>query len=322
MCYVLDEPSIGLHPADHDRLIDCIRELQQQGNTIVIVEHDEATMRAADLLIDIGPGAGSHGGSIISHGTPSQVAKDKKSLTGAYLRGSKRITIPTARRKANKSDWLKLSDVTTHNLKNVTAEIPLGLLVGISGVSGSGKSSLINDTLAPGIAKNLGLVGPAPGPHKKLTGANKIDKLIPIDQSPIGRSPRSCPATYAGVLVEIRKLFASTRESKTRGFSSSRFSFNSPAGQCERCKGHGVERIEMNFLSDLFITCTRCGGKRFNRQTLQVRFKGASVADVLDMSIGDAAEFFDNVPRVQRLLQSLVDVGVGVRALGAIVDHA
>lgn len=316
VCYVLDEPSIGLHPADHDRLIDCMRELQQQGNTVVIVEHDEATMRAADLLVDIGPGAGSHGGVIVSQGTPKQVAKDKASLTGDYLSGRRRVPIPDQRRQPNKSQQLVLKGVTTHNLKNVTVEFPLSMLIGISGVSGSGKSSLINDTLYPALAKKLGLSVPRPGPHKSLSGTGLIDKLIPIDQAPIGRSPRSCPATYAGVLDEIRKVFATTRESKTRGFNASRFSFNSAAGRCELCKGHGVERIEMNFLSDLFVTCTRCGGKRFNRQTLQVRFKGASVADVLDMSVDEATEFFENVPRIQRLLQSLQAVGLGYLHLG------
>ncbi|MGB7329389.1 MAG: excinuclease ABC subunit UvrA [Rubripirellula sp.] len=314
VCYVLDEPSIGLHPADHDRLIDCIRQLQTQGNTVVIVEHDEATMRHADFLVDVGPGAGKHGGRIISRGTPDEVASDPNSLTGAYLQGTRSVPIPKTRRETK--DWLTITDVTTHNLKKVTAEFPLGTLVGISGVSGSGKSSLVNDTLYPALAKKLGLVSAKPGPFKSLRGATKIDKLIPIDQAPIGRSPRSCPATYAGVLDEVRKVFARTREAKTRGFSTSRFSFNSKEGQCELCKGHGVERISMNFLSDLFVTCTRCAGKRFNRQTLQVRFKGASVADVLEMSIDGAAEFFENVPKIHRQLVSLQDVGLGYVHLG------
>ncbi len=316
VCYVLDEPSIGLHPADHDRLIECVRDLQQHDNTVVIVEHDEATMRAADFLVDIGPGAGSHGGHIISQGTPQQVAADKNSVTGQFLSGKRRVPIPETRRQPNRSQWLTIKEVTTHNLKNVTVKFPLGTLIGVSGVSGSGKSSLVNDTLYPALAKKLGLVTSKAGAHKSLSGAKHIDKLIPIDQAPIGRSPRSCPATYAGVLDEVRKVFAATRESKTRGFSASRFSFNSAAGRCELCKGHGVERIEMNFLSDLFVTCTRCGGKRFNRQTLQVRFKGASVADVLDMSIDDAAIFFENVPRIQRLLNSLQTVGLGYVHLG------
>lgn len=314
VCYVLDEPSIGLHPADHDQLIDCIRQLQTQGNTVVIVEHDEATMRHADFLVDIGPAAGKLGGQIISQGSPDQVAGDGASLTGQYLCGAKRIPIPENRRRAKQ--WLTITDVTTHNLKHVTADVPLGCLVGVSGVSGSGKSSLINDTLYPALANKLGLVGAKPGPFKSLRGANHIDKLIPIDQAPIGRSSRSCPATYAGVLDEIRKVFAKTREAKTRGFSTSRFSFNSRDGQCELCKGHGVERITMNFLADLFVTCSRCGGKRFNRQTLQVRFKGASVADVLDMSIDDAAEFFENVPKIHRQLRSLQTVGLGYIHLG------
>ena len=316
VCYVLDEPSIGLHPSDHDRLIDCVRELQHQGNTVVIVEHDEATMRAADYLVDIGPGAGTHGGRIISRGTPEQVISDKASITGQYLSGALRVVASNPRREPQRSNSVVLKGVTTHNLKNVTVEFPLGLLIGVSGVSGSGKSSLISDTLYPALAKKLGLTTNEPGPYQGLTGAGKIDKLIPIDQAPIGRSPRSCPATYSGVLDEVRKVYAATREAKTRGFTASRFSFNSAAGRCELCKGHGVERIEMNFLSDLFVTCSRCGGKRFNRQTLQVRFKGASVADVLEMSIDEAADFFENVPRLARLLASLQDVGLGYLHLG------
>ncbi|KAA1262536.1 UvrABC system protein A [Rubripirellula obstinata] len=314
VCYVLDEPSIGLHPADHGRLIDCIKELQSQGNTIVIVEHDEATMLAADRLVDIGPGAGKHGGHIIAEGTPKQVIKNRKSLTGQYLSGKEQVTIPDQRRTAK--HWITITDASLNNLKNVTAKIPLASLVGISGVSGSGKSSLISDTLYPALAQKLGLQTPAPGPLKSIRGATKIDKLVPINQTPIGRSPRSCPATYAGVLDEVRKVFAATRQAKTRGFSTSRFSFNSKSGQCELCKGHGVERIAMNFLSDLFVTCTRCGGRRFNRQTLQVRFKGANVADVLEMSIDGAAEFFENVPKISRLLASLQDVGLGYLHLG------
>ena len=316
VCYVLDEPSIGLHPADHDRLLDCLRELQTQGNTVVVVEHDEATMRAADFLVDIGPQAGKHGGRIISQGTPSQVMKDRKSLTGKYLNGTLRVTEPRPRREPKRGKAMVIKDVTTHNLKNVTASFPLGCLIGVSGVSGSGKSSLINDTLFPALAKKLGLVGNRPGPFRGLTGGSQIDKLIPIDQTPIGRSARSCPATYSGALDEIRKLFAATKESKTRGFTASRFSFNSAAGRCELCKGHGVEKIEMNFLSDLHVPCTRCGGKRFNRQTLQVRFKEANVADVLGMSIDQAADFFQNVSKLSRLLASLQEVGLGYLHLG------
>ncbi|MAI70973.1 MAG: excinuclease ABC subunit A [Rhodopirellula sp.] len=316
VCYVLDEPSIGLHPADHDRLLDCLRELQTHGNTVVVVEHDEATMRAADFLVDIGPQAGRHGGRIISQGTPDQVMRDRKSLTGKYLKGTLRVSEPRRRREPKRGKMIVIKDVTTHNLKNITARFPLGCLIGVSGVSGSGKSSLINDTLYPALAKKLGLVASRPGPFRGLTGAGQIDKLIPIDQTPIGRSARSCPATYSGALDEIRKLFAATKQSKTRGFSASRFSFNSASGRCELCKGHGVEKIEMNFLSDLHVPCTRCGGKRFNRQTLQVRFKDATVADVLAMSIDQAAEFFQNVSKLSRLLGSLQEVGLGYLHLG------
>ena len=316
VCYVLDEPSIGLHPADHDRLLDCLRELQTQGNTVVVVEHDEATMRAADFLVDIGPQAGRHGGRIISQGTPTQVMNDQASLTGKYLKGTLRVTEPRPRRESKSGNMMVIKGVTTHNLKGVTARFPLGCLIGVSGVSGSGKSSLINDTLYPALARKLGLAGNRPGPFRGLTGGGQVDKLIPIDQTPIGRSARSCPATYSGALDEIRKLFAATKESKTRGFTASRFSFNSAAGRCELCKGHGVEKIEMNFLSDLHVPCTRCGGKRFNRQTLQVRFKDATVADVLAMSIDQAAEFFQNVSKLSRLLGSLQEVGLGYLHLG------
>lgn len=321
VCYVLDEPSIGLHPSDHDRLIGCLRDLQHQGNTVVVVEHDEASMLAADHLIDIGPGAGTKGGRVVSQGSPKQVSNDPNSLTGLYLSGRKKVAIPDRRRPFARQS-ITISGVTTHNLKDVTVKIPLGCFVGVSGVSGSGKSSLINDTLYPALAHQIEKgrklpTSPRGVPQfKKLTGANHVDKLIPIDQAPIGRSPRSCPATYSGLLDEIRKVYAATREAKTRGFKAARFSFNAPAGRCDLCKGHGVERIEMNFLSDLFVTCTRCGGKRFNRQTLQVRFKGASVADVLDMTVDEAAVFFENVPKALRLLHSLQDVGLGYLHLG------
>lgn len=316
VCYVLDEPSIGLHPADHDRLLAAIAELKSQGNTIVIVEHDEDTMRVADFLIDIGPGAGVHGGELVSQGTPEQVAKDPNSPTGQFLSSAERIGLDRPRRKPVRGQKLRLLGASLHNLQNVKLELPLGMLIGISGVSGSGKSSLVVDTLYPALAHELGLVANEPGPFKKLTGADKLDKLVPIDQSPIGRTTRSCPATYAGVLDPIRNVFAATRASKTLGFKSARFSFNSPSGRCDVCKGNGFERIEMNFLSDLLIECSRCGGKRFNRQTLQVRFKGATIADVLAMTIEQAQTFFENVPKVYHLLTSLVDVGLGYVTLG------
>lgn len=320
VCYVLDEPSIGLHPADHDRLIGCLRQLQQQGNTVVVVEHDEATMRAADRLIDVGPGAGRHGGKIIASGTPKQVQANRDSLTGRYLAGIDVVPVPEHRRPAKA--FLTLGGVATHNLQHLTVRFPLGCFIGISGVSGSGKSSLAVDTLLPAVAYGIEHGSKLPtgkgttAQFRSIKGLQHLDKLVSIDQSPIGRTPRSCPATYSGVLDEIRKVFAATRESKTRGFNASRFSFNASAGRCDLCKGHGVERIPMNFLSDLFVTCTRCGGKRFNRQTLQVRFKGANIADVLGMTIDQAAEFFENVPSVLRLLTSLQAVGLGYMHLG------
>ena len=326
VCYVLDEPSIGLHPCDNDRLIDSIRDLQRQGNTIVVVEHDEAMMWASDHLIDMGPGAGSRGGEIISQGTPVAVANDDASITGKFLSKQTSVPFPSIRRTGS-GQHLQLSGVKTHNLKNVSVRFPLGKLIGVTGVSGSGKSSLINDTLVPALAASLRANGrtvvlddeatkPNVAIYRELLGVEHVDKLIPIDQSPIGRGPRSCPATYAGILDEVRKVFAATREAKQRGFTSSRFSFNAADGRCDVCKGQGAERIEMNFLSDLLVTCSRCGGKRFNRQTLMVRFKGKNVADVLDMTIDDAAAFFENFPKIYRLLTSLADIGLGYVHLG------
>ena len=316
VCYVLDEPSIGLHQRDNDRLIAALRDLQQQGNTVLVVEHDEAMMRSADWLIDMGPGAGHRGGQIISQGTPDAVAADPASLTGRYLSGAVQAAEPRQRRQVNRKRMIVLREAATHNLKRVTARFPLGCLIGVTGVSGSGKSSLINDTLYPALASHLGLTAPRGGPFAGLSGADGIDKLIRIDQAPIGRSPRSCPATYSGALDEIRKVFAATREAKQRGFTTSRFSFNSPAGRCDRCLGQGQEKIEMSFLSDLYITCSTCGGKRFNRQTLQVRYKGATVADVLEMTIDQAQEFFDNFAKIQRILGALCQVGLGYLHLG------
>jgi len=301
--------------------------LQRQGNTIVVVEHDEAMMWASDHLIDMGPGAGSRGGLITSQGTPIQVASDPSSLTGKYLARTLSVPMPTVRRPAVANQQICLIGATTHNLKSVDVAFPLGLLIGVTGVSGSGKSSLVNDTLVPAITKALRAAGravaveedlsrPCAAKYKELHGIEWVDKLISIDQSPIGRGSRSCPAPYAGVLDEIRKVFAATRESKQRGFKSNRFSFNAADGRCDVCKGQGSERIEMNFLSDLLVTCSRCGGKRFNRQTLMVRFKGKNVADVLDMTIDEAAAFFENFPKIMRLLSSLVDIGLGYVQLG------
>lgn len=316
VCYVLDEPSIGLHQRDNQRLIDAIRDLQRQGNTVIVVEHDEAMMREADRLIDVGPGAGSGGGQIVAQGTASEICDDKASVTGRYLAGADRIEIPEKRRRAAKSRSLVLEGAEINNLQRVDASFPLGCFVCVTGVSGSGKSSLINETLSRALTRRMGGLAPKPGKFTSLRGVSQIDKVIQIDQLPIGRTPRSNAATYTGLFDEIRKVFANTRDAKQRGFRASRFSFNAKTGRCEECAGHGVKKIEMNFLPDLFVTCNECNGARFNRQTLQVKYRGKSIADVLDMAIGDAAEFFENFANIHRVLQCLVDVGLGYLPLG------
>ncbi len=316
VCYVLDEPSIGLHYRDNARLIDALRDLQQQGNTVLVVEHDDAVMREADHLIDMGPGAGNLGGRIVSVGAPEDVMDDSDSLTGRYLCDKTSIPVPEKRRKTSKTRSLVIQGAATHNLQGVDARIPLGALVCVTGVSGSGKSSLINETLAPALIRRLGNPARTPGPFKGLRGASQIDKVIQIDQSPIGRSPRSNPATYTGVFDEIRKVFAGTRESKQRGFKVGRFSFNNKDGRCESCQGQGVQKIEMSFLPDLYVTCDECHGARFNRQTLQVRYRGQSIADILSMRISDAAVFFENFAAIARVVESLNRVGLGYLPLG------
>ena len=316
VCYVLDEPSIGLHPRDNQRLIDAMRHLQQRGNTILVVEHDEAIMREADWLIDVGPGAGKLGGTIMAEGTPKNVEQNSASLTGNYLSGKLSIPVPEKRRKFVKSKSLTLEGCTLHNLKDVTVSFPLGTFICVTGVSGSGKSSLLNETLVPELMRRLTGSGPKPGPHKGLRCGNKIDKLIRIDQSPIGRSPRSNPATYTGVFDEIRKVFAQTRDAKRRGYKLGRFSFNVTGGRCETCQGQGLRKIEMHFLPDLYAVCPDCEGKRFNRQTLDIRYKEKSIADVLDMPIAEAVAFFENFPVIVRVLESLNRVGLGYLTLG------
>jgi excinuclease ABC subunit A len=316
VCYVLDEPSIGLHPRDNQRLIDAIRELQSRGNTAVVVEHDEAIMRQADWLIDLGPGAGRHGGRIVSQGTPEAVAADPNSLTGRYLRGDLVIPVPAKRRRIAKTKVISLEGVTTNNLKNVTAHFPLSVFTCVTGVSGSGKSSLLNETLARAMVRKLGGIAPKPGPFEALRGASKIDKVVQVDQSPIGRSPRSNPATYTGAFDEIRKIFTNTRDARRLGYKAGRFSFNVKGGRCEECQGQGFRKIEMNFLPDLYVACPVCEGKRFNRQTLEIRYKDHSIADVLDMRVDDAVAFFENFPPLARLLNSLQEVGLGYLTLG------
>ena len=316
VCYVLDEPSIGLHHRDNERLIDSLRDLKSLGNTVLVVEHDDAVMRVADQIIDMGPGAGCEGGQIVSVGSPDEVASDVSSLTGRYLAGDESIAIPAKRRRTAKSRSLELQKVATHNLRDVTVRIPLGVLVCVTGVSGSGKSSLINETLAPALLRRVGQTSRIPGPYKGLRGASQLDKVIQIDQSPIGRSPRSNPATYTGVFDEIRKVFAGTREAKQRGFRASRFSFNNREGRCDSCQGQGVQKIEMSFLPDLFVQCDECLGARFNRQTLQVTYRNQSISDVLNMSVAEAAAFFENFASIFRVLQSLDRVGLGYLPLG------
>ncbi len=314
--YILDEPSIGLHQRDNDRLIESLRDLQQQGNTVIVVEHDEAMMRASQYLIDMGPGAGKQGGTIVAAGRPEEVAAQTGSVTAAYLRGELKIDPPTTPRTPHSLPQLKLTGATLHNLQNVTVSIPLGCLVGITGVSGSGKSSLIGETLVPALARQLGQAAGRVGPFQSLTGFENIDKLIEITQDPIGRTPRSTPATYCGVFDLIRVVWANTRDAKQRGFSSSRFSFNTGDGRCPQCQGQGQEKIEMNFLADLYVNCSICNGMRYNRQTLQIRYRDRSIADVLAMNVDEAVEFFVNFPKIYRFLTSLQQVGLGYVALG------
>ncbi|MCI0331851.1 MAG: excinuclease ABC subunit UvrA [Planctomycetes bacterium] len=314
--YLLDEPSIGLHPRDNERLIVALRDLQQQGNTVVVVVHDEALMRASDHLIDIGPGAGRLGGRIVAEGPPKAVARLETTLTGAFLSGRESIPMPQQRRPAVKTRTLQLAGATAHNLQDIDAEIPLGLFVCVTGVSGSGKSTLVVDTLTRALARKLHGAETQPAPYRSLRGANQLDRLVEVDQSPIGRTPRSNPATYTGVWNNIRRVFAGTKQSRQRGYGTGRFSFNTKGGRCETCQGQGVRRIAMNFLPDLEVTCPVCHGARFNRQTLSVRFRDRSIADVLAMSIGEAVDFFENHESIRRVLAILVDVGLGYLTLG------
>jgi excinuclease ABC subunit A len=313
--YVLDEPSIGLHQRDNDRLISTLKHLRDLGNTVIVVEHDEDTIRTADYLVDIGPGAGIHGGKIVAEGTPEEVANNANSITGQYLVGTKKIAVPKKRRKGN-GKVLTIKGAREHNLKNVTVDIPLGELVVVSGVSGSGKSTLINDILAKELAARLHRANSVPGKHDDIEGIKQLDKAIIIDQSPIGRTPRSNPATYTGVFTPIRELFSSVPEAKLRGYSPGRFSFNVKGGRCENCAGDGIIKIEMHFLPDVYVPCEVCKGKRYNREALEIHYKGKTISDVLAMTCETALEFFGNIPSIARKLQTLVDVGLGYITLG------
>ncbi len=314
--YVLDEPSIGLHQRDNDKLIDMLKRLRDLGNSVLVVEHDEDTIRQSDFLVDMGPGAGVNGGRVVAMGTPEIVAKNENSITGRYLSGAEKIAVPKKRRKVVKDRKLIVRGARENNLKNIDVEFPLGLMTVVSGVSGSGKSTLVNDIMARELAAELNRATTAPGLHDSIEGVNLLDKTIVIDQSPIGRTPRSNPATYTGIFTPIRELFASTPEANVRGYKSGRFSFNVKGGRCENCQGDGVIKIEMHFLPDVYVQCDECHGKRYNREALEIKYKDKTIADVLDMTIDQAAEFFDSVPNIARKLQTLVEVGLGYIKLG------
>ena len=314
VCYILDEPSIGLHQKDNDKLLNTLKNLRDLGNSLIVVEHDEDTMLAADYVVDIGPGAGSHGGQVVAQGTAEEIMQVKESITGQYLSGRLQIPVPEIRRKP--TGWLKIVGAKENNLKDITVDIPLGVMTCVTGVSGSGKSSLVNEILYKHLAKSLNRARTIPGKHKEIKGIEQLDKVIDIDQSPIGRTPRSNPATYTGVFDQIRDLFASTPEAKAKGYKKGRFSFNVKGGRCEACGGDGIIKIEMHFLPDVYVPCEVCGGKRYNRETLEVKYKGKNIYDVLDMTVEEAVPFFDNLPSIRRKIETLNDVGLSYVKLG------
>lgn len=314
VCYILDEPSIGLHQRDNDKLLAALKNLRDLGNTLIVVEHDEDTMLAADYVVDIGPGAGSHGGEVVACGTAEQIMKNKESITGQYLSGKLQIPVPDKRRKP--TGYLHIKGAAENNLKEVDVDIPLGVFTCVTGVSGSGKSSLVNEVLYKVLAKKLNRARTIPGKYQKITGIEQLDKVIAIDQSPIGRTPRSNPATYTGVFDQIRDLFAGTVDAKAKGYKKGRFSFNVKGGRCEACSGDGIIKIEMHFLPDVYVPCEVCGGKRYNRETLDVKYKGKSIYDVLDMTVEEAVKFFENVPSIRNKIQTLYDVGLSYVKLG------
>jgi excinuclease ABC subunit A len=312
--YILDEPSIGLHQRDNAKLIATLERLRNLGNTVIVVEHDEGTIRAADHVVDLGPGAGEHGGELVAEGTPEEISGQPGSLTGRYLAGEREIPVPPTRRVAGKR--LTVRGARQHNLKGIDVDFPLGLFTCITGVSGSGKSTLVNETLYRAVANRLHRARLRPGAHERIDGVDRVDKIINIDQSPIGRTPRSNPATYTGVFDHIRQLYAGTREARARGYKPGRFSFNVKGGRCEVCRGDGQIKIEMHFLPDVYVPCEQCHGRRYNRETLEVRFKGRSIADVLEMPVAEALEFFSQIPKIRRRLQTLHDVGLDYIRLG------
>ena len=314
VAYILDEPSIGLHQRDNDKLLATLKNLRDLGNTLIVVEHDEDTMREADYIVDIGPGAGEHGGKVIAAGTAEEIMQNPDSITGAYLSGRIQIPVPKERRKP--TGFLKVIGASENNLKNVNVDIPLGVMTCVTGVSGSGKSSLTNEVLYKTLQRKLNRARTIPGKHKDIKGLEQLDKVIDIDQSPIGRTPRSNPATYTGVFDMIRDLFAATPDAKAKGYKKGRFSFNVKGGRCEACSGDGILKIEMHFLPDVYVPCEVCGGKRYNRETLEVKYKGKSIYDVLNMTVEEALEFFKNVPSIERKIQTLYDVGLSYIRLG------
>ena len=314
VCYILDEPSIGLHQRDNDKLLNTLKNLRDLGNTLIVVEHDEDTMLAADHIVDIGPGAGSHGGEVIAQGTAEEIMQVEESVTGQYLSGKKSIPVPDKRRTP--TGWITVKNAQEHNLKGIDVRIPLGIMTCVTGVSGSGKSSLVNEILYKRLAKDLNRARTLPGKHQCIEGEEQLDKVIAIDQSPIGRTPRSNPATYTGVFDQIRDLFASTADAKAKGYTKGRFSFNVKGGRCEACSGDGIIKIEMHFLPDVYVPCEVCGGKRYNRETLECKYKGKSIFDVLDMTVEEALTFFENMPSIRNKIQTLYDVGLGYVKLG------
>ena len=312
--YILDEPSIGLHQRDNERLISTLKRLRDLGNTVIVVEHDEGTMLAANHIVDLGPGAGEHGGQLVAEGTPEEVMAVGESLTGQYLGGRREIEVPAKRRRPR--GHISVQGASQHNLRKIDVKVPLGVFTCVTGVSGSGKSTLVNEVLYKAVANRLHRAKQRPGAHKRIEGLDQVDKIINIDQSPIGRTPRSNPATYIGLFDHIRELFSKTQEARARGYKPGRFSFNVKGGRCEVCRGDGQIKIEMHFLPDVYVPCEQCDGKRYNRETLEVRFKGKTIADVLEMPVREAVEFFENIPKIKRRVQALNDVGLGYVRLG------